>query len=192
MFARKMHTLLPALKERTFVALDFETADYGADSACAIGVVRVENLRITAREAILIRPPRTRIVFTHIHRITWPMVKDSESFAGVWTKLQPVFDGASLLVAHNSSFDKRVLYACCQRAGVPVPEIPFLCTVHLSRFIWNARPNDLKSVCQRLAIPLNHHDAGSDAEACAKIVIAAAAARGVTPGVLNLFSQSFQ
>jgi DNA polymerase-3 subunit epsilon len=31
----------------------------------------------------------------------------------------------------------------------------------------------LKSVCRRLGIALNHHDAGSDAEACARIVIAA-------------------
>lgn len=192
MFARKMHALLPKLKELTFVALDFETADHGADSACSIGVVRVENLRITAREAILIRPPRSRILFTHVHRITWPMVKDAEPFARVWAKLEPLFEGASLLVAHNSSFDKRVLSACCLRAGVPMPGIPFLCTVHLSRCIWNTRPNDLKSVCQRLAIPLNHHDAGSDAEACARIVIAAAAAHGVTPGPLNLFAHSFQ
>ena len=27
----------------TFVALDFETADYSPDSACALGLVRVEN-----------------------------------------------------------------------------------------------------------------------------------------------------
>jgi DNA polymerase-3 subunit epsilon len=192
MFARKMHSLLPSLKERTFVALDFETADHGADSACSIGVVRVDNLRITAREVVLIRPPRPRILFTHIHRITWPMVKDAEPFAGVWAKLEPVFEGASLLVAHNSSFDSRVLRACCLRAGVSAPETPFLCTVHLSRFIWNQRPNDLKSVCQRLSIPLDHHDAGSDAEACARIVIAAAAAHGVAPSPLNLFNHSFQ
>ncbi len=180
MFARKMHALLPSLKERTFAALDFETADYGADSACSIGVVRVENLQIVARETLLIRPPRSRIMFTHIHRITWPMVKDSEAFPGVWAKLQPLLEGASLLAAHNSAFDKRVLHTCCLRAGLPIPEFPFLCTVHLSRYIWNTRPNDLKSVCQRLAIPLNHHDAGSDAEACAKIVIAAAATHGAT------------
>jgi DNA polymerase-3 subunit epsilon len=178
MFARKMHTLLPSLRERTFVALDFETADYGADSACAIGIVRVENLKIVAREAILIRPPRPRIMFTHIHSITWSMVKDSLPFAGVWTHLQPMLEGASLLAAHNSSFDKRVLHACCAQSGLPIPEHPFLCTVHLSRHIWNTRPNDLKSVCQRLAIPLNHHEAGSDAEACAKIVIAAATTHG--------------
>jgi DNA polymerase-3 subunit epsilon len=173
--ARRLHKLLPSLRDRTFVALDFETADYGADSACAIGIVRVENLQIVAKQAILIRPPRPRIMFTHIHRITWPMVKDSLPFAGVWTALRPYLEGASLLAAHNSAFDKKVLHTCCTSSGLAIPELPFLCTVHLSRHIWNTRPNDLKSVCQRLEIPLNHHDAGSDAEACARIVIAAAA-----------------
>ena len=33
----------------TFVALDFETADYPRDSACALGLVRVENHRIVQR-----------------------------------------------------------------------------------------------------------------------------------------------
>jgi DNA polymerase III epsilon subunit-like protein len=42
----------------TFVGLDFETADHGADSACAVGLVRVEDDRIIRREHYLIRPTR--------------------------------------------------------------------------------------------------------------------------------------
>ncbi|MFA5187667.1 MAG: exonuclease, partial [Patescibacteria group bacterium] len=34
-------------------------------------------------------------------------------------------------------------------------------------------PTKLPDVCRRLKIPLNHHDAASDAEACARIVMAA-------------------
>ncbi len=30
----------------TFVALDFETADHGHDSACSVGLIRVEGDRI--------------------------------------------------------------------------------------------------------------------------------------------------
>jgi DNA polymerase III subunit epsilon len=33
-----------------FAALDFETADYQQDSACALGLVRVEAGRIVQRE----------------------------------------------------------------------------------------------------------------------------------------------
>ena len=41
-----------------FVAIDFETADYGPDSACAVALVRVEGSRIVRRSYFLIRPPR--------------------------------------------------------------------------------------------------------------------------------------
>ena len=57
-----------------------------------------------------------------------------------------------------------------------VPELSFVCTVKLARQTWGARPNNLVAVCRRLGIGLEHHDAGSDAEACARIVIAARAA----------------
>jgi DNA polymerase III subunit epsilon len=157
----------------TFVAIDFETADYEPDSACAVGLVRVEAMRVVRRETVLIRPPRPRFVFTHIHGITWEMVKDAARFVDAWRSLSPLLDGASVLVAHNAPFDRRVLAACCAAGGLRVPELPFLCTVQLARRHWRQKPNDLPSVCQRLGIGLVHHDPGSDAEACARIVIAA-------------------
>lgn len=40
-----------------FIAVDFETAAYRADSACAVGLMRVENWQVTARVSRLIRPP---------------------------------------------------------------------------------------------------------------------------------------
>jgi DNA polymerase-3 subunit epsilon len=157
-----------------FVALDFETADFGADSACAIGIVRVEGLKIVHRESIRIRPPRSRVLFTHIHGITWEMIKNAPGFADAWPRLVPLLEGVSALAAHNAPFDRRVLSACCAAAGLQTPALPFLCTVQLARRRWGLKPNDLPSVCRRLGIRLIHHDAGSDAEACARIVIAAA------------------
>ena len=38
---------------------------------------------------------------------------------------------------------------------------------------WGVRPTKLPDVCRFLGIPLKHHDALSDAEAAARIVIAA-------------------
>ncbi len=150
-----------------FVAIDFETADHGPDSACAVGVVRVEALSVVRREVVLIRPPRSRFQFTHIHGITWEMVRNAPSFADAWPVLLPLLDGASTLVAHNAPFDRRVLAACCAAGGLCVPELPFLCTVQLARRYWRRERNDLASVCRRLGIALVHHDPGSDAEACA-------------------------
>ena len=165
-------TALPPA-DGTFVAIDFETADYEPDSACAVGLVRVEAMTVVRRETLLIRPPRPRFLFTHIHGITWEMVKDAARFAEAWHRLSPLLDGASVLVAHNAPFDRRVLAACCAAGGLRVPDLPFLCTVQLARRHWRLKPNDLPSVCRRLGIGLVHHDPGSDAEACARIVIAA-------------------
>jgi DNA polymerase-3 subunit epsilon len=164
----------------TFVAIDFETADHGPDSACAVGLVRVEGLKIVHRESLRVRPPRHRVLFTHVHGITWEMVKDAPRFADTWPRLAPLLNGASAVIAHNASFDRRVLATCCQAAGLGVPALPFLCTVQLARRTWRMKPNDLPSVCRRLGIGLVHHDPLSDAEACARIVIAATVGTEVT------------
>jgi DNA polymerase III subunit epsilon len=158
-----------------FVAIDFETADAGPDSACAVGLVRVDGGVIVERAAALIRPPRPRVWYTRVHGITWEMVKGEPPFAEVWGNLRHLLAGATTLVAHNASFDRRVLAACCATGGISVPELPFVCTVQVARRRWGQRPNDLASVCRRLGIPLRHHDALSDAEAAARILLAAAA-----------------
>ena len=165
--------------DRPFVAIDFETADHGPDSACAVGLVRVEGLQVVRRDVVLLRPPRPRVLFSHVHGITWDMVADAAPFADAWPRLAPVLDGAAFLAAHNAPFDRRVLTACCAAAGLTAPAAPFICTVQLARKTWALKPDDLPSVCRRLGIGLIHHDPLSDAEACARIVIAAqAAARG--------------
>ncbi len=161
------------MRKDNFVALDFETADPGADSACAIGLVKVVEGQVTEKHIHLIRPPRPYFHFTHIHGITWEDCKDKPTFAQLWPRLRAVFDGARFIAAHNASFDKRVLTACCQKAGFPPPSLPFLCTVKLSRALWNIRPTKLSDVCRELAIKLQHHEALSDANACAEIVRAA-------------------
>lgn len=157
-----------------FVAVDFETADHGPDSACAVGLVRVEDYRVVRREVVLIRPPRPYIHFSYIHGITWPMVAESPVFADAWPRLAPLLDGAAFLAAHNAGFDRRVLRACCEAAGHPLPPQQFVCTLQLARRRWKMHPARLPDVCRRLGIGLIHHDPGSDAEACARIVIAAA------------------
>ena len=66
-----------------------------------------------------------------------------------------------------------VLRACCERTGFEPPPLPFLCTVRLARAQWDIHPTKLPDVCRHLGIELRHHQADSDAEACARIVIAA-------------------
>lgn len=127
-----------------FAALDFETADHGPDSACAVGVVRVERSEGVASATLHIRPPRPRVLFTHIHGLTWAMVEDAPPFAEAWPLLAPFLDGASVLAAHNAPFDRRVARRLLHggragRAGGPVP------------LLGATRPADLEAEAERLA-----------------------------------------
>jgi len=159
--------------DASFVAIDFETADCGRDSACAVGLVRVEGSRIVQRVHYLIRPPRARFVFTHLHGITWEMVAREPTFGELWPRLAPMLKNLAFLSAHNAAFDRSVLLACCDAFGVQPPPLLFLCTVELARKTWDIFPTRLPDVCARLGIPLEHHNAVSDAEACARIVLEA-------------------
>jgi DNA polymerase-3 subunit epsilon len=158
-----------------FVAIDFETADRPADSACAVALVRVEGLRVVERKCCLLRPPRPNFIFSYVHGITWAHVANEPSFAEAWPALSALLDGAAFLAAHNASFDRRVLQTCCEAARLPAPPLPFRCTLQLARRVWNLNPAKLPDVCAYLGLPLKHHDPASDAEACARIVIAALA-----------------
>ncbi len=167
-----------------FAAIDFETADKGRDSACSVGLVRVENGEVVKTAVQLLRPFRFEggdlfnpvpesFEFTYIHKITPAMVADMPTFKEAWPKLAHMVEGVDFLAAHNAPFDAGVLEACCAAAGLPMPKARFICTVKLARSTWNIYPTKLSDVCGKLGIPLNHHEALSDASACARIVVEA-------------------
>ena len=157
----------------TFVAIDFETATHRRDSACAVGLAAGCNGRVVLARTYLIRPPTAQFTFTDLHGLDWEDVRDAPTFGDLWPTLRAWIDNAEFLAAHNAAFDRSVLLACCARYRLRAPRIPFLCTVQLARAQWGIRPTKLPDVCRQLRILLRHHDAGSDAEACARIVRAA-------------------
>jgi DNA polymerase-3 subunit epsilon len=154
-----------------FTSIDFETADNGRDSACSVGLARVEDGKIIHTAHRLIRPPRPDIIFTYIHNITWGDVENEPPFPAIWPELADFFKGIDFIAAHNAPFDRGVLYACCAAAGLVPPPQPFRCTVQCARKELGIKPATLSNVCSQLGIPLQHHNALSDAEACAKIMI---------------------
>jgi DNA polymerase-3 subunit epsilon len=160
----------------TFAAIDFETANHSPNSACAVGLAVVKGSRIIRREQYLIRPPERQFAFTYLHGLSWEDVRDAPTFDDLWPTLLGRIADTGFLAAHNASFDRNVLASCCRTYGLQPPSQAFVCTVKLARTVWNVYPTKLPDVCRHLSIPLHHHEAGSDAEACARIVIAAAEA----------------
>ena len=157
----------------TFAAIDFETADNGRDSACAVAVAQVRGNRIAETYYQLIRPPREDFLHTRIHGLSWADVRTSPTFGDMWPDLRDFIADSEFLVAHNAPFDRSVLYQCCEAAMIDPPNHEFRCTLQLARSRWNLASSSLPSVCKHLGIPLKHHNALSDAEACARIAIAA-------------------
>jgi DNA polymerase-3 subunit epsilon len=156
-----------------FAAIDFETADNGSDSACALGIVVAEDGAIVRRAHWLIRPPRREIRFAWVHGIAWEHVAGKPCFAELWPEIAVTLEGVEFLAAHNAPFDRNVLLGCCSAAALELPAHRFLCTVRLARRVWEIYPTKLPNVCRALDIPLKHHDAASDAEACATIALKA-------------------
>ena len=167
--------IIPPYAMSSFVAIDFETANNRWNSACAVGLTKGSNGKIAAARSFLIRPPTSRFELTHIHGLCWEDVRNAPTFGDLWPTLHPWFEDAEFIAAHSARFDRRVLLACCATYGIRAPRLPFTCTVELARWQWGVYPTRLPNVCRRLGISLRHHDPGSDAEACARIVIAAEA-----------------
>ncbi len=163
--------MLPKQSYNRFIAIDFETANFKTASACSMGIVVVENLLITGEYYTLIKPPANYFKFTNIHGITWHDVKDKMTFNELWPGIQKYFGNIDFVAAHNVAFDRAVLKGCCSHYNINIPEVKYKCTCQLSRKRLNLKNNALDKVSAYFGIKLNHHNALSDAIACAKIMI---------------------
>jgi len=63
--------------EKCFIAIAFEKADYGHESACAVGHVKVVNNKIVDRSHFLICLPCHKFIFTYLHGMSWNSFKTS-------------------------------------------------------------------------------------------------------------------
>lgn len=158
-----------------FTAIDFETANKYKLSACALGIVVFENGMEIMRQSFLMKPPSPYDYFdpanVRIHQITPSMVSLAPSFDEVFKVIEPYLKN-SLIIAHNADFDLGILRALIAQYHCELPSMYYGCTVQLSRKAFEGLPNyKLNSVAEALGFPLNHHDALSDALACANIML---------------------
>jgi DNA polymerase-3 subunit epsilon len=148
----------------TFTALDFETATGYRNSICQVGMVRVENGIIIREVNILIQPPDNFYWsrFTDIHGISAKTTFKAPAFNQVWNQISPYLENQNV-VAHNGfGFDFPVLDKTLAFYNLPTPEYNKFCTYTIYK-------SNLANLCREYNIPLNHHDALSDARACAEL-----------------------
>ncbi|MEG2254053.1 MAG: 3'-5' exonuclease [Vagococcus sp.] len=167
-----------------FIAYDFETANGQLHSACSIALVMVKNDEIVGSYYSLIKPETSfHPKNIEIHGISSEDVKQAPTFPEVWQEINQYFQENRLIVAHNASFDNRVLSGCLAYYGLPEAHYLSLCTVRTSRKLYKELPNHrLNTVSSYLGIPLDHHHhALDDSLACANILMQQAATFGVSP-----------
>lgn len=145
----------------SFTAIDFETANNTASSICQIGLVRVEDGIITHKIDQLIRPPGNVYQYynTRVHGITKEMTQDAPTFEDIWPQMRPLIEFQHV-VAHNMQFESSCLRQTLQYYELPRVYYHKHCTVKIYK-------KGLAKLCAEYAIPLQHHNAFSDAQACA-------------------------
>ena len=159
-----------------FCAIDFETATHERHSACELGICVVENSKIVSTKTWLIKPPSFPYFNQRnidVHGILPNDVKDAPTFDEIWYEVQEMMYG-SLMIAHNASFDAGVLRSCLDYYGMFKPNLNYLCSIQVAKKSWNYLPKyGLKHLAEHHQIRFNHHRAGDDAEACARISLLA-------------------
>lgn len=147
-----------------FTAIDFETAHGHRWSICQVGIVIVENNIVKEKFSVLVQPPDNYYWhnFIKIHGITPEMTHNAPTFDKVWRDIEAYIKNRNV-VAHNGfGFDFQCLAKTLEYYQLEVPNFKGHCTYKLFR-------KNLASLCHDYQIPLNHHDALSDAMACAKL-----------------------
>ena len=148
-----------------FTAIDFETAHGQSWSICQVGLVVVENGEIVKEFDFLVQPPGNQYHWgnTRVHGISRKTTANAPFFPEIWPQIKPYLDDRNI-VAHNAPFD----CGCLQKTlgYYRLPEISFrpYCTVKIYK-------KNLAALCQLHGIALEHHNALSDARACALLFL---------------------
>ena len=154
-----------------YTAIDFETAT--GFHPCSVGIVTVENGIIVDEFVSLIKPPNNLYSpFTiQIHGIYPRDTLNAKSFTQVYPEIKKRLQNR-LIVAHNESFDRNVLTKTMAFFGLDYADLNIASRWECTVKIYKAKglnPTKLSDCCREMKIALNHHEALSDARACAKL-----------------------
>lgn len=155
-----------------YIAFDVETPNRFNNRMSAIGITIIEDGMIIRKLYSLINPETNFDDFnTQLTGINAEMVQNKPTFPQIWNKIEPLMSD-SVLVAHNAQFDMSVLKCCLRDYGITwKTHAPYLCTVQIGRRILPKMSHKLNAMCSYYGIELDHHHAGSDSLACAKILL---------------------
>ena len=157
----------------TFTSIDFETAK--DHHICAVGIVTVENGRITDEYHALIQPPFNEYSLhtIQVHGIHPEDTYDSPTFDQIYPEIEKRLRGR-VVIAHNESFDRNVLKKTMADYRLDYSELNLSDRWECTMKIYKAKgfkPAKLNVCCEKMNVSLNHHEALSDARACAQLYL---------------------
>ena len=167
-----------------FTAIDFETANSSRASVCAVGLTKVRAGKIVETLSWLVAPPAEVSEFdpqnVRVHGIKAKQVIGAPSWQDSHRKVMEVV-GDYPAVAFFASFDASVFRHASVMDDAYPERLDWRCAWELSKEHLDLDSYKLPDVASALKLRgLKHHDAGSDAEMCARIVLEIADQAGVS------------
>lgn len=156
-----------------YIAFDVETPNSFNHRMSSIGISVIEDGEIVREFDTLINPE------THFDRfnvqltgISPYLVEDAPNFAQIWELIGPLMS-SGVLLAHNAPFDLGVLAKCLRDYEIDwKPRVRYADTCRMARVCYPKLVNHrLNTVSEHLGVTLDHHQASSDAHACAEIFL---------------------
>ena len=157
--------------DQSITFVDVETPNYLNNSISSIGIINVDGDGVVTSKYYLVNPEARFDSFNvRLTGITPEMVKDQPTFEQLWLEIEMYFTN-SLMVAHNATFDLKVITSCLQRYGLNIPIMFYACTYRMARTLGipslSYKLNDLSDY-YRVELK-NHHNAMDDTRACMEI-----------------------
>ena len=161
-----------AKKYMKYAVIDIETTggNYNEEGITELAIHLFDGRDVTDSFVSLVNPEKEiQPYVVQLTGINNKMLRNAPKFHEVAKRIVEITEG-SVLVAHNASFDYRVLKNEFSRLGYNF-EVPTLCTVELSqKLIPDQETYSLGKLCRAIGIPISdRHRANGDALAALKL-----------------------
>lgn len=158
---------------QTFFFIDVETATRSNDTVCAIGAIIIKNG--VEKSFYTLINPKTHITNTSIHGIDDEDVVDAPTLGEYWSTIADKIGNDYIIIGHNIAFDISVLNKNLEKYGIDFSHTRKVDTMAVAKDIlyhFSTQSGDLKldTICKKLNINLNHHNAESDIYATKQVL----------------------
>lgn len=156
-----------------YIAFDVETPNHYNNRMSSIGIAIIEGDQIIDTYSSYVNPETFFMQFNiDLTHLSSAVVRHAPTFKELWPTISPIMN-SGVLVAHNASFDLKVLSYCLNAYHIPHrPYYSYIDTVTLARHVHPDLMNHkLNTVASSLELDLNHHQAASDSIVCGEILI---------------------